>query len=47
LQAGNVAARERLVEIGGEAVRIERGRRDQIEPRRRPLFSGEGDQSCP
>jgi hypothetical protein len=47
LQAGDIAARKRLFELFGEAVGVESGRRDQIEPRRRPLFIGEGDQSCP
>jgi hypothetical protein len=47
LQAGDVAAGERLFELAGEAVGFKRGRRYQIEPRRRPLVIPVRDQSCP
>jgi len=36
LYAGDVAAGERLFQLLGETVGVERGRRDQIQPRRRP-----------
>jgi len=38
LQTRDIAAGERLFEILGKVVRVERGRRDQIEPGRRPRF---------
>src|SRR6516164_2051131 len=38
LQASNVAAGERVFELLGKPVRVERGRRDQVEPCRRPRF---------
>jgi len=47
LQAGDIAASERLFETGGKAFRVEGGRRDQIEPGRRPLVAVPSDQSCP
>ena len=48
LQAGDIAAGERLVELLGETVGIERGRRDQVETRRRPrVVTGANDQSFP
>jgi hypothetical protein len=47
LQAGDIATGERLFESGGKALGIEGGRRDQIEPGRRPLVAGPSDQSCP
>jgi hypothetical protein len=36
LQARDIAAGERLCEILGKTVGVERGRRDQVEPGRRP-----------
>jgi len=36
LQARDIAAGERLLEILGKLVRVERGRRDQIQPGCRP-----------
>jgi len=47
LQAGDVAALERFFEIGGKAIRVEGGRRDQIEPGRRRRVAQPIDQSCP
>jgi hypothetical protein len=47
LQAGDVAAGERLLETGGEPFRVEGGRRDQVEPGGRRLVAAPGDQSCP
>ena len=38
LQAGDIAAGERLFELLRELVGVERGRRDQVEPGRRPRF---------
>ena len=47
LQAGDIAPGERFLEVPGKAVRVERGRRDQVEPRRRPCFVAANDQSFP
>jgi hypothetical protein len=51
LQACDIAARERRLEILGEPVGIERGRRDQIEAGRRPRliarYAGREGQSLP
>jgi hypothetical protein len=47
LQAGDIAAGERLFELAGEAVGVERGRCDQVEPGRRPRFLGANGQSFP
>ena len=47
LQARNIAAGERLFEVLGKNVGVERGRRDQIEPGRRPRLVGADDQSFP
>ena len=38
LQAGDIAARQCLLEFFGEAVRVERRRRNQVKPRRRRCF---------
>jgi hypothetical protein len=38
LQARDIAAGERLFELLRKGVRVERGRRDQIKPGRRPRF---------
>ena len=47
LQARNIAAGERLFEVLGKNVGVERGRRDQIEPGRRPRLVSADDQSFP
>jgi hypothetical protein len=48
LQAGDIAAGERLFELPGETVGVERGRRDQVKPGRRPrLVAFDGNQSFP
>jgi hypothetical protein len=48
LQAGDVAAGERLFELIGETVGVERGRRDQVKPCRRPrLVALRRNQSFP
>jgi hypothetical protein len=48
LQTRDIAAGERLFEILGKVVRVERGRRDQIKPGRRPrLIAAENVQSFP
>jgi hypothetical protein len=43
LQAGDIAARERLVEFLRELVRVQGGRRDQIKPGRRRRFDAENN----
>src|SRR6266446_3976654 len=47
LQARNIAAGERLFQFLGKNVGIERGRRDQIKPGRRPRLVSADDQSFP
>jgi hypothetical protein len=48
LQARDIAAGERLFELLGKVVRVERGRRDQIKPSRRPrLVAASNVQSFP
>jgi hypothetical protein len=47
LQAGDVAAGERLFETGGKLFRVEGRRREQIEPGRRRRVAVTSDQSCP
>jgi len=38
LQTRDIAAGERLFEVFGKVVRVERGRRDQVKPSRLPRF---------
>jgi hypothetical protein len=38
LQTCDIAAGERLFEVFGKVVRVERGRRDQVKPSRLPRF---------
>jgi len=38
LQAGDIAAGERRLKLLGKLIGIERGRRDQVKPRRRLRF---------
>ena len=48
LQAGDIAACERLFQLLGKMVGVERGRRDQIQPARRPRLAAFcGNQSFP
>jgi hypothetical protein len=47
LKAGDVAARERLVEFLRELVGVEGGRRDQVKPGRRRRFDAEDDSVLP
>ena len=47
LHAGDIAALEGGDELRRKSVRVERGRRDQVEPRRRPVIGIEQDQSFP
>jgi len=47
LQARDIAAGERFLQLLGKNVGIERGRRDQIEPGRRPRRVSADDQSFP
>ena len=48
LQARDIAAGERLFELLGKVVRVERGRRDQVKPGRRPrLVAASNVQSFP
>jgi hypothetical protein len=47
LQAGDVAARERLVEFLRELVGVEGGRRDQVKPGRRRRFDAEDNSVLP
>jgi len=48
LQARDIAAGERLFELLGKVVRVERGRRDQVKPGRRPrLVTASNVQSFP
>jgi hypothetical protein len=47
LQAGNIAARERLVEFLRELVGVEGGRRDQVKPGRRRRFDAEDNSVLP
>jgi hypothetical protein len=47
LQAGDIAARERLVEFLRELVGVEGGRRDQVKPSRRRRFDAEDSSVLP
>src|SRR5580704_3910364 len=47
LQARNIAAGERFLQLPGKNVGVERGRRDQIKPGRRPRLVSADDQSFP
>ena len=47
LQAGDIAARERLVEFLRELVGVEGGRRDQVKPGRRRRFDAEDNSVLP
>jgi len=47
LQAGDVAAGERLLQLLRELVRVERRRRDQVQPGGRRRFVIANDQSFP
>jgi hypothetical protein len=47
LQARDIATGERFLQLLGKNVRVERGRRDQIKPGRRPRLVSADDQSFP
>ena len=47
LQAGDIAARERLVKFPRELVGVEGGRRDQVKPGRRRRFDAEDNSILP